>query len=164
VQIEVTAAIAGGAPVMRTRSVGVVEPGGGNSEPVAGPPAVLDALTVPRTGARGVPGEPAYAGPLQRAGEGAPGLRQRALTHVPFVGCDHHEQALVISRETGDRRGEDGALGNLGNAYAALGETRRAIEHYEQSLAIGHAISDPRIIQACEEGLSRCREPGESTA
>ena len=42
------------------------------------------------------------------------------------------EQALVVAREVGDRRGEGAVLGNSGNAYAALGETRRAIEFYEQ--------------------------------
>ena len=31
-----------------------------------------------------------------------------------------HEQALVISREIGDRRGEGSDLGNLGSAYNAL--------------------------------------------
>ena len=65
-----------------------------------------------------------------------------------------------IFREIGDRRGEGNSLGNLGNAYAALGETRRAIEHYQQSLAIGREISDPRIIDACEKGLRQCRGGG----
>ena len=35
---------------------------------------------------------------------------------------EFHEQALVIDREIGDRRrGEGQDLGNLGNAYKALG-------------------------------------------
>jgi hypothetical protein len=33
-------------------------------------------------------------------------------------------------------------LGNLGNAYSILGEDHRAIEYYEQRLAISHAIGD----------------------
>ena len=97
---------------------------------------------------------------------------------------EHYEQALVISREIGDRRGEGnqsgqpgqcvcglgrgaaghrvpraglgdqpgdrrpprrGAhLGNLGKAYAALGEVRRAIEYYEQALVISREIGDRR--------------------
>ena len=51
---------------------------------------------------------------------------------------------LVIAREIGDRRGEGNALGNLGLAYAALGETRRAIELYEQQLVIAREIGDRR--------------------
>ena len=43
-----------------------------------------------------------------------------------------YEQQLIIVREIGDRRGEGNALGNLGIAYADLGETRKAIEFYEQ--------------------------------
>jgi len=50
----------------------------------------------------------------------------------------------VIDREIGDRRGEGADLGNLGLAYAALGETRRAIEYYEQALVIDREIGDRR--------------------
>lgn len=78
----------------------------------------------------------------------------------PRRAIECHEQALVISRETGDRRGEGQDLGNLGNAYAALGEPRRAIEYYEQALAIGREVEDPRIITACENGLRCCRGEG----
>ena len=53
-----------------------------------------------------------------------------------------YEQALAIAREIGDRRGEEVNLGNLGLAYAALGETRRAIAFYEQALAIAREIGD----------------------
>ena len=44
----------------------------------------------------------------------------------------------------GDRRGEGAALGNLGLAYAALGEVRRAIDFYEEALAISREIGDRR--------------------
>ncbi len=57
---------------------------------------------------------------------------------------EHHEQQLAITRETGDRRAEGVALGNLGIAYGSLGETRRAIEHHEQQLAITREIGDRR--------------------
>jgi tetratricopeptide (TPR) repeat protein len=43
-----------------------------------------------------------------------------------------------------DRRGEGAALSKLGLAYAALGETRRAIGFYEQALAIDREIGDRR--------------------
>jgi tetratricopeptide (TPR) repeat protein len=52
------------------------------------------------------------------------------------------EQALAISHEVGDRRGEGAALGNLGLAYSALGMIRKAIEYHEQSLAIAREIGD----------------------
>jgi len=50
----------------------------------------------------------------------------------------------VISREIGDRRGEGNHLGNLGSAYAALGEVKRARESWQQSLAIFEEIGDSR--------------------
>ena len=49
---------------------------------------------------------------------------------------EYHEQALKISREIGDKRGEGTALGNLGMAYSDLGEPRKAIEYHEQALKI----------------------------
>ena len=57
---------------------------------------------------------------------------------------EFYEQGLVIDREIGDRRGEGAALGNLGLAYADLGETRKAIEFYEQQLTITREIGDRR--------------------
>jgi hypothetical protein len=50
----------------------------------------------------------------------------------------------VIARDIGDRRGEGIALGNLGSAYVILGETRRAIEPFEQDLVIAREIGDRR--------------------
>ena len=44
-------------------------------------------------------------------------------------------------------------LGNLGNAYSGLGEPKKAIEFLKQSLVIGKAIEDPRIIGFCEQKL-----------
>jgi tetratricopeptide (TPR) repeat protein len=55
-----------------------------------------------------------------------------------------HEVALDGCRKTANRRGEGYALGNLGLAYAVLGETRRAIEYYEQVLTIAREIGDRR--------------------
>ena len=51
---------------------------------------------------------------------------------------------MVIVREIGDRRGEGTDLGNLGHAYAALGEAERAIGFYEQRLVIAREIGDRR--------------------
>ncbi len=44
----------------------------------------------------------------------------------------------------GDRKNEGHHLGNLGGAYALLGEPRRAIEYYRQHLPIAREINDQR--------------------
>ena len=54
------------------------------------------------------------------------------------------EAQLGAAREIGDRRGEGNALGNLGLAYAALGDARKAIKFYEQRLVIAREIGDRR--------------------
>ena len=61
----------------------------------------------------------------------------------PRKAIEFYEQALKISREIGDRRGEGNALGNLGLAYSDLGEPRKAIEFYEQALAIAKGDRRP---------------------
>ena len=62
----------------------------------------------------------------------------------PRKAIEHYEQALMISREIGDRRGEGNNLGSLGLAYSDLGEMRLAIEYYEQALMISRKIGDRR--------------------
>ena len=54
------------------------------------------------------------------------------------------EVALSSARQLNDRREEGNHLGNLGSAYYALGETRRAIEHYEQALVTSREIGNRR--------------------
>jgi tetratricopeptide (TPR) repeat protein len=54
------------------------------------------------------------------------------------------ESAVRAACELGDRRGEGNALGNLGLAYAALGDARKAIELSEQTLQIVRDIGDRR--------------------
>jgi hypothetical protein len=58
----------------------------------------------------------------------------------------------LIAREVGGRRSESNSLGNLGNAYAALSEMRKAIEFHQQALLIAHEIGDRR-----GEGISLYR-------
>jgi tetratricopeptide (TPR) repeat protein len=41
-------------------------------------------------------------------------------------------------------RDESNALGSMGNAYAALGDPRRAVELYEQRLQMAREIDDRR--------------------
>jgi tetratricopeptide (TPR) repeat protein len=62
---------------------------------------------------------------------------------------------LVIDREIGDRRGEGADLGNLGRAYADLGQIEKARVCWQQALAIGQEIKDPGIVQFCSQQLER---------
>jgi tetratricopeptide (TPR) repeat protein len=64
------------------------------------------------------------------------------LRQHPKEAIDWREMGLAAARHSGDRSAEGRHLGNLGVAYAALGETRRAIEACEQHLAIACEIGD----------------------
>jgi tetratricopeptide (TPR) repeat protein len=66
-------------------------------------------------------------------------LRQHPHQRIAWL-----QAAATAAREIGDRPGEANTLGNLGLAYAALGETRRAIELYQQDLVILREIGDRR--------------------
>ena len=50
--------------------------------------------------------------------------------------------SLQASRALHNRRREGAALGNLGLAYVALGETRKAIQFYQQALIIAREVGD----------------------
>jgi len=52
--------------------------------------------------------------------------------------------ALIASQKLNDRASEGVHLGNLGLAYAALGDARKAIEFYEKRLVIAREIGDRR--------------------
>jgi len=54
------------------------------------------------------------------------------------------EEALKAARKLRNRGMEGNALGNLGLAYAALGDAHKAIEYHEQHLAIAREIGDRR--------------------
>jgi tetratricopeptide (TPR) repeat protein len=54
------------------------------------------------------------------------------------------EQALDAARGLGDRSAEGAILGNLGNAYANLGQVEKAIDLYRQGLTIAREIGDRR--------------------
>ena len=45
-------------------------------------------------------------------------------------------EALALRRQTNDPDGEATSLTNLGEAYAKLGETEKARDHFERALAI----------------------------
>ena len=54
------------------------------------------------------------------------------------------ETALSAARGLEDKASEGAHLGNLGNAYADLGDARKAIEFYEKQLVIVREIGDRR--------------------
>lgn len=66
-------------------------------------------------------------------------LRQHPRERIQWI-----EFGLSASRYLEDRYAEGHHLGNLGNAYADLGEVPRAIEFYEQALTIAREIGDRR--------------------
>ena len=66
-------------------------------------------------------------------------LRQHPRDRIRWL-----KAALSAARHLKQRLSESNALGNLGVAYADLGETRRAIEYYEQQLVIVREIGDRR--------------------
>src|SRR5215204_2650063 len=66
-------------------------------------------------------------------------LRQHSSERIRWL-----EIALAAARRLRHREGEGVALGNLGTAYAALGETRRAIQFFEQALPIVRKIGEHR--------------------
>ena len=55
---------------------------------------------------------------------------------------EYSQQALKMSRETGDRRNEGAWLGNMGLAYSDLGDVKKAIKYYDQALIIARDIGD----------------------
>ena len=66
-------------------------------------------------------------------------LRQHSRERIRWL-----EIALAAARRLLHREDEGNALGNLGVAYAELGETRRAIQFFEQALLTHREISHRR--------------------
>ena len=66
-------------------------------------------------------------------------LRQHPRDQIAWL-----QVAVTAARTLGDRRGEGATLGNLGLAYAELGEVPKAIDHYQKRLVIAREISDRR--------------------
>ena len=62
------------------------------------------------------------------------GEKQKAL--------EFYNQALPIYRQTGDKSGEAGTLGNLGNVYDDLGDKQKALDYSEQALSIFRQVGD----------------------
>jgi tetratricopeptide (TPR) repeat protein len=73
---------------------------------------------------------------------GTPYLRD--LRQHPQDQIAWSETAVESTRRLRDRRGEGNAQGNLGIAYYRLGQPQRAIDSYEQWLAIARQVGDRR--------------------
>jgi tetratricopeptide (TPR) repeat protein len=73
------------------------------------------------------------------AGAYALDLRQHPRDRIRWLGA-----ALAAARRLKDRAVEGAHLGNLGTAFYAMGEARRAIEFYEQRLVNAREIGDRR--------------------
>jgi tetratricopeptide (TPR) repeat protein len=56
-----------------------------------------------------------------------------------------YQQALNISRESGDRLGEGHWLSSLGRAYLDSGKVKLALSHYQQALTISREIGDRQM-------------------
>jgi predicted ATPase/DNA-binding SARP family transcriptional activator len=65
----------------------------------------------------------------------------------------HHETALSLRRESGDRRGEARSLVDFGIIADKMGEPERAQQLFEDALAIARAEADHAQIAACLANL-----------
>ena len=54
------------------------------------------------------------------------------------------EKLVKIALEIGDRPGDGGAYGNLGDAYESLGDHQKAIEYHNKLLKIATEMGDRR--------------------
>ncbi len=66
---------------------------------------------------------------------------------------EFHQQWIEVKRKMGDRQGEANSLGNLGNAFFALGQYPQAIQSYQQCLETARTISDRRSESSSLSGL-----------
>jgi tetratricopeptide (TPR) repeat protein len=73
------------------------------------------------------------------AGAYLPDLRLHPQRKIAWL-----EKAVDVARIFKDRNMEGVHLGNLGNAYADLGDAKKAIEYYEKHLVIAREIGDRR--------------------
>ena len=55
---------------------------------------------------------------------------------------EYHQKHLSIAKAVGDRAGEGGAYGNLGNAYDSLGDFQQAIEYHQKHLSIEKEVGN----------------------
>ncbi len=81
-----------------------------------------------------------------------------ALRRHPHEQIAWLEAAVAAARRLKDRAGEARHLGNLGIAYRHLGQAERAIDYYEQALAIAREIRATSAQRSAEWTDARCSE------
>ena len=135
---------------------------------VAGPASEPDLGLRRRAGVAGAGPRPGprgrrtrkYRGPRH----GEPGERllvTRAATRRPARSSRGH---LALAREIGDRQGEAGATGGLGNVFLSQGRYEEAGAQYEKWLALAREIGDRRGEAVATGNLgTRLLEPGPLT-
>ena len=67
------------------------------------------------------------------------------LRFHPHQSIRWQEGQLEAARTSKQRAAEGIAFGNLGNAYAVLGDARKAIEYYEKALVASRDVGDRRV-------------------
>ena len=81
------------------------------------------------------------------------------LTQYWSLRCMYHEwiewnqEVLKCNVTLGNRQGQAASFGQLGAAYAALNEPKKAIEYHQQSLALSEELGDRRGQAAALGGL-----------
>ena len=61
----------------------------------------------------------------------------------------YYEQALEVTKRTGDRRSEGNWLGKIGNTYHSLGNFTKAIKYLENALEVSKQIGDKQSEGVC---------------
>ncbi|HEX8746538.1 MAG TPA: tetratricopeptide repeat protein, partial [Pyrinomonadaceae bacterium] len=98
-----------------------------------------------------------YEEALRRSGDCSASVRAKALTGVGSLACQQgdyqsagkfYEEALQLSKETGDTRRGAVASRGLGVISYEQGDLKRARTFFEESLAIRRDLGDKRLISA----------------
>jgi tetratricopeptide (TPR) repeat protein len=69
----------------------------------------------------------------------------------------YHEQALVIRREIGDRRGEGNDLNNLGAIYEFQEHYEQALDYYQQAKTVFASLKLDFMVAKVEENIADVR-------
>ncbi|HXG65739.1 MAG TPA: CHAT domain-containing protein [Blastocatellia bacterium] len=83
-----------------------------------------------------------HATDAQRVFYEAERLRQQGTDESRRQAAVKYQEALRLSQEAGDARGQLAALNGLGTVYRQLNERRQALEFYEQAARLGREAGD----------------------
>jgi hypothetical protein len=73
----------------------------------------------------------------------------------PEKALEFHQRALERYRESGSRRNEGIALGNIGHVYGLLGDPQKAFDFHNQGLMVFRTLGDRENEASMLEGLAR---------